>query len=69
MEYWYYGAYGLPRYVPARWGKGAVDAYLHYLREREDDIARGVKPSTDTVQPWSDFLEEYLYAELEAAEE
>lgn len=68
MQYWYFGAYGLPRYVPKGWGQQAVQSYMQYLREREDDLARGVRPSTDEVQSWSDFLEEYLYAELEAAE-
>lgn len=67
MEYWYHGAYALPRYVPRKWGMEAVDAYLQYLREREDDLRRGHKPSTDTVHQWSQFLEEYLHAELEAA--
>lgn len=69
MRYWYHGAYALPRYVPRQWGIEAVDAYMQYLREREDDVRRGVQPSTDTVHSWSEFLEEYLYAELEAATE
>lgn len=67
MEYWFYGAYALPRYVPRRWGIEAVEAYMQYLREREDDILRGVEPSTAQVDPWSKFLEEYLNAELVAA--
>ena len=67
MQYWYYGAYGLPRWVPRAWGVEAVEAYMQYLREREDDVMRGIEPSTDEVDPWSKFLEEYLNAELEAA--
>ena len=67
MQYWYYGAYGLPQYVPRKWGIEAVEAYMQYLREREDDLLRGLEPSTDEVDPWSKFLEEYLHAELEAA--
>lgn len=68
MNYWWYGAYALPKWAPRKWGVVAVEAYQQYLREREDDLQRGIRPSTDDVQPWSEFLEEYLNAELEAAE-
>lgn len=68
MHYWWYGAYALPNWAPRNWGMAAVEAYQQYLREREDDLQRGIRPSTDEVQLWSDFLEEYLHAELEAAE-
>lgn len=65
---WYYGMFGLPDWAPQKWGKDAVHAYWQYLRERERDLAEGVKPSTDTVTPWGEFLAEYLHAELEAAD-
>lgn len=65
---WFYGAFALPDWVPLEYGKEVVTSYWQYLRERERDLAEGVRPSTDTIQPWGDYLLEYISAELEAAD-
>lgn len=62
---WYYGAFALPDWVPQSFGREVTESYWQYLRERERDIADGVKPSTDEVEPWKDYLLEYVKAELE----
>ena len=59
--------YSFPATVPPKWQAEAIDAYEMYLVERDADIEAGREPSTDDVQPWTEFLAEYLYAELEHA--
>ena len=63
----YYGSYSFPDWVPLEYGKQVAEAYQQYRRERDRDIAEGVRPSTDELQPWVEFLREYIEAELEAA--
>ena len=63
----YYGAYSFPDWVPLEYGKQVIEAYRQYQMERDRDIAEGVRPSTDEIQPWGEFLFEYVGAELEAA--
>lgn len=65
---WYFCNLPMPDWVPVKYGKEVARSYWQYLRERELDLSRGVKPSTDEIQPWEEYLYEYLSAELEAAE-
>jgi len=59
--------YLFPFNAPANWRIQAIQAYEQYLSERDDDISAGREPSTDDVQPWSEFVQEYLGSELEHA--
>lgn len=57
-----------PDWVPVKYGASVAKVYQQYLDERERDIREGREPATDDVQKWEDFVLEYVYAELEAAE-
>lgn len=53
--------------APPEWRAEVIQAYEFYKAERLRDIAAGIEPSTDELEPWEQFLSEYLYAELENA--